>query len=76
VPPSNWSCYPAFAGTITGPLLSYEVLTAFFLESGLLGVALFGAALRRLCINAIHSRRICQKNKFEFRRKISKARQR
>ena len=39
---TNWSQYSAFAGTITGPLLSYEVLTAFFLEAGFLGVALFG----------------------------------
>src|SRR5882724_12023363 len=39
---TNWSYYSAFAGTITGPLLSYEVLTAFFLEAGFLGVALFG----------------------------------
>src|ERR1700720_850707 len=39
---TNCSYYSAFAGTITGPLLSYEVLTAFFLEAGFLGVALFG----------------------------------
>src|ERR1700676_1099785 len=39
---TNWSYYSAFAGTITGPLLSYEVLTAFFLEAGFLGVILFG----------------------------------
>src|SRR6202040_139062 len=39
---TNWSYYSAFAGTITGPLLSYEVLTAFFLEAGFLGVMLFG----------------------------------
>jgi cytochrome bd ubiquinol oxidase subunit I len=39
---TNWSHYSAFAGSITGPLLSYEVLTAFFLEAGFLGVALFG----------------------------------
>jgi cytochrome d ubiquinol oxidase subunit I len=39
---TNWSHYSAFAGTITGPLLSYEVLTAFFLEAGFLGVMLFG----------------------------------
>ena len=39
---TNWSYYSAFAGTITGPLLSYEVLTAFFLEAGFLGVRLFG----------------------------------
>src|SRR5580704_2023460 len=39
---TNWSYYSAFAGTITGPLLTYEVLTAFFLEAGFLGVMLFG----------------------------------
>ena len=37
---TNWSHYSAFAGSITGPLLSYEVLTAFFLEAGFLGVML------------------------------------
>lgn len=39
---TNWSAYSAFAGGITGPLLAYEVLTAFFLEAGFLGVMLFG----------------------------------
>ena len=39
---TNWSRFSAFAGGITGPLLSYEVLTAFFLEAGFLGVMLFG----------------------------------
>jgi cytochrome d ubiquinol oxidase subunit I len=39
---TNWSQFSAFAGSITGPLLSYEVLTAFFLEAGFLGVMLFG----------------------------------
>jgi len=39
---TNWSRFSAFAGSITGPLLSYEVLTAFFLEAGFLGVMLFG----------------------------------
>jgi cytochrome bd ubiquinol oxidase subunit I len=39
---TNWSEYSRFAGSITGPLLSYEVLTAFFLEAGFLGVMLFG----------------------------------
>lgn len=39
---TNWSYYSAFAGSITGPLLAYEVLTAFFLEAGFLGVMLFG----------------------------------
>jgi cytochrome d ubiquinol oxidase subunit I len=39
---TNWSYFSAFAGGVTGPLLAYEVLTAFFLEAGFLGVALFG----------------------------------
>ena len=39
---TNWSAYSEFAGSVTGPLLTYEVLTAFFLEAGFLGVMLFG----------------------------------
>lgn len=39
---TNWSVFSDFAGSITGPLLAYEVLTAFFLEAGFLGVMLFG----------------------------------
>jgi len=39
---TNWSYFSAFAGSITGPLLAYEVLTAFFLEAGFLGIMLFG----------------------------------
>lgn len=39
---TNWSAFSSFAGGVTGPLLTYEVLTAFFLEAGFLGVALFG----------------------------------
>jgi cytochrome d ubiquinol oxidase subunit I len=39
---TNWGGFSQFAGGITGPLLTYEVLTAFFLEAGFLGVALFG----------------------------------
>lgn len=39
---TNWSYFSQFAGSITGPLLAYEVLTAFFLEAGFLGVMLFG----------------------------------
>jgi cytochrome d ubiquinol oxidase subunit I len=38
----NWSAYADKAGPIVGPLMAYEVLTAFFLESGFLGVMLFG----------------------------------
>jgi cytochrome bd ubiquinol oxidase subunit I len=39
---TNWSYFSEFAGSVTGPLLAYEVLTAFFLEAGFLGVMLFG----------------------------------
>ena len=39
---TNWSNFSSFAGSVTGPLLAYEVLTAFFLEAGFLGVMLFG----------------------------------
>ncbi|MFC5699008.1 cytochrome ubiquinol oxidase subunit I [Pseudomonas sp. GCM10022186] len=39
---TNWARFSDFAGSITGPLLTYEVLTAFFLEAGFLGVMLFG----------------------------------
>ncbi|MFL6706896.1 MAG: cytochrome ubiquinol oxidase subunit I [Massilia sp.] len=39
---TNWSMFSKFAGSVTGPLLAYEVLTAFFLEAGFLGVMLFG----------------------------------
>jgi cytochrome bd ubiquinol oxidase subunit I len=39
---TNWSGFARFAGPITGPLLTYEVLTAFFLEAGFLGIMLFG----------------------------------
>jgi cytochrome d ubiquinol oxidase subunit I len=39
---TNWSYFSEYAGAITGPLLAYEVLTAFFLEAGFLGVMLFG----------------------------------
>jgi cytochrome bd ubiquinol oxidase subunit I len=39
---TNWSQFTSVAGGVTGPLLAYEVLTAFFLEAGFLGVMLFG----------------------------------
>nr|GAT43066.1 cytochrome BD-type quinol oxidase subunit 1 [Mycena chlorophos] len=39
---TNWGGFSTFAGPITGVLLTYEVLTAFFLEAGFLGVMLFG----------------------------------
>jgi cytochrome d ubiquinol oxidase subunit I len=40
---TNWSAFSAATGNILGPLLGYEVLTAFFLEATFLGVMLFGA---------------------------------
>ncbi len=40
---TNWSVLSERAGNILGPLLSYEVLTAFFLEASFLGVMLFGS---------------------------------
>ena len=39
---TNWAGFAKFAGPITGPLLTYEVMTAFFLEAGFLGIMLFG----------------------------------
>jgi len=39
---TNWAVLSERAGSILGPLLSYEVLTAFFLEASFLGVMLFG----------------------------------
>lgn len=39
---TNWSRFSDYVGNIAGPLLAYEVLTAFFLEAGFLGVMLFG----------------------------------
>ncbi len=39
---TNWSGFSAAAGNIIGPLVGYEVLTAFFLEATFLGIMLFG----------------------------------
>lgn len=39
---ANWSEFSAAAGSVIGPLLAYEVLTAFFLEASFLGIMLFG----------------------------------
>ena len=39
---TNWPGFMEKTGNIAGPLLAYEVLTAFFLEAGFLGVMLFG----------------------------------
>ena len=39
---TNWSVFSDKVGPVIGPLMAYEVLTAFFLEAGFLGVMLFG----------------------------------
>ena len=39
---TNWSRFSTVTGNVLGPLLGYEVLTAFFLEATFLGVMLFG----------------------------------
>lgn len=49
---TNWPGYMETVGNIAGPLLAYEVLTAFFLEATFLGVMLFG--FRRVS-NFLHS---------------------
>ena len=39
---TNWSVFADLTGSVLGPLLGYEVLTAFFLEASFLGIMLFG----------------------------------
>src|SRR5580693_8157190 len=39
---TNWSRFSLTVGNVVGPLMGYEVLTAFFLEATFLGVMLFG----------------------------------
>jgi cytochrome bd ubiquinol oxidase subunit I len=41
---TNWSRFSDMTANVLGPLLSYEVLTAFFLEATFLGILLFGRA--------------------------------
>ena len=48
---TNWPGFMEQAGNIAGPLLGYEVLTAFFLEASFLGIMLFG---RRRVSNRVH----------------------
>ena len=49
---TNWPGYMEKVGNIAGPLLAYEVLTAFFLEAVFLGIMLFG--FRRVS-NKVHT---------------------
>ncbi len=39
---TNWSVYSRLSGPVLGPLLAFEVLSAFFMEASFLGVMLFG----------------------------------
>jgi cytochrome bd ubiquinol oxidase subunit I len=39
---TNWARFSDKTGAVIGPLLGYEVMTAFFLEAGFLGILLFG----------------------------------
>ena len=43
---TNWAVFSDKAGPVIGPLMAYEVLTAFFLEAGFLGVMLFAARIQ------------------------------
>lgn len=49
---TNWPGFMEKAGHVAGPLLGYEVLTAFFLEAGFLGIMLFG---RERAGNRLHT---------------------
>ncbi len=53
---TNWSRLSASAGNVLGPLLNYEVASAFFLEATFLGVLLFG---RRRVAPAVHFAAAC-----------------
>jgi cytochrome bd ubiquinol oxidase subunit I len=39
---TNWSRFADFTGNVLGPVIAYEVITAFFLEAAFLGIMLFG----------------------------------
>jgi len=49
---TNWPGYMQTVGNIAGPLLAYEVLTAFFLEATFLGIMLFG---QKRVSNRVHT---------------------
>lgn len=48
---TNWSVFSDKAGPVIGPLMAYEILSAFFLEAGFLGIMLFG---RKRVGNGLH----------------------
>lgn len=49
---TNWPGYMNSVGNVAGPLLAYEVMTAFFLEASFLGIMLFG---RSRVSNGVHT---------------------
>ncbi len=49
---TNWPGYMNSVGNVAGPLLAYEVMTAFFLEASFLGIMLFG---RSRVSNRVHT---------------------
>jgi cytochrome d ubiquinol oxidase subunit I len=49
---TNWPGFMQTVGNVAGPLLGYEVLTAFFLEATFLGIMLFG---RKRVSNRVHT---------------------
>ena len=49
---TNWPGFMLTVGNIAGPLLAYEILTAFFLEAAFLGIMLYGS---RLVSNRVHT---------------------
>lgn len=49
---TNWPGFMHKVGNVAGPLLAYEVMTAFFLEASFLGIMLFGA---RRVNNTLHT---------------------
>ncbi|WP_041766313.1 cytochrome ubiquinol oxidase subunit I [Psychromonas ingrahamii] len=53
---TNWSVFADKTGPILGPLMAYEILSAFFLEAGFLGIALFG---RERVGNRLHMFAVC-----------------
>jgi cytochrome d ubiquinol oxidase subunit I len=48
---TNWAVFSDKTGSVLGPLMAYEVLSAFFLEAGFLGIMLFG---RERVGNSLH----------------------
>jgi cytochrome d ubiquinol oxidase subunit I len=50
---TNWSRFSVAVGNVIGPLIGYEVLTAFFLEATFLGILLFGEKLVPRWVHAL-----------------------